>query len=117
MNELFKKVGWIALIDMCCDPLGRNAVAPFFYSAFSDATLQADQIAGLDVVCNPVFYDPAPFIETLKAAHKKDSRTRALLIVPDRDSHAWFKDLKKSKLFRVVSYYGTEDAIFTYTTD
>ena len=38
LAQIIRKIGWKWLIDMCSDPEGTNATAPFFYSAKHDAT-------------------------------------------------------------------------------
>lgn len=39
MKSIEHDSGWHGMIDVCCDKLGFNALAPLCYSAFEDAIL------------------------------------------------------------------------------
>ena len=37
LGELYELVGWKAVVDLCCDVIGSNALAPLFFDAMTDA--------------------------------------------------------------------------------
>jgi hypothetical protein len=47
----------------------------------------------MDIMCNPVYYKSGEYIDTLEEAYNKNENTRALLVVPVRESQEWFKNL------------------------
>ena len=62
---------------------GLNALAPLFYDASQDATLQTEVIAGKDLVCNPPFDRVQDFIALVERAYANNAATRCIFIAPD----------------------------------
>ena len=98
---------------MCCNALGSNSLCPFYYDAISDATLQAEMLAGRKLLCNPIFDRCDRFIETLQQAFELNSSTKAILVCPARFSNQWFIDLCENRNFKVVAYYPPGTKLFT----
>ena len=88
--------GWWPVIDQCSDVCGANSQAPFYYDAQSDGSLQEEFLEGMDIVSNPPFKDPEPFIDCINRAYAKNPKTRAYLVVPERPNQEWFKELEWS---------------------
>ena len=51
----------------------------------SDGLRQAQSIAGMDVIANPVFDRCLEFLKVLTDAYDADHNTRALFVVPKRN--------------------------------
>ena len=113
LAKIFRKLRWKPTVDICCTPGGGNATGPFYYDAESDALHQAAHLAGLDLMCNPAFDCTEKFINLLIEVYNKNDNTRAVLIVPERRSNQWFKDLIENKLFRLVFYWTKNMGIFS----
>ena len=58
------RVGWCPVVDICSDVVGGNSLAPLFYCAFEDSTLQSAYLRGKHLICNPPFN--APTIEKFR---------------------------------------------------
>lgn len=39
LEEIYKKIDWKLVIDMCCDPTGSNALVPLYFDAIVDSTM------------------------------------------------------------------------------
>ena len=72
------------LIDLFCDCLLVNALAPFGYCAMHDALQQEEHLVNMLIWCNPTFVDATieAAIEMLARVVKRGDKTRALLLVP-----------------------------------
>ena len=55
ISEVFILVGWKPFIDLCCNVIGSNALALFFFSGMTDALRQKRKITGMDLMVNPCF--------------------------------------------------------------
>lgn len=111
--HIYEKVRWKPWIDICTDVLGINSSAPFYYDAMSDGTLQAENLAGMHIMCNPPYYRSDEFIETLEQAYEICPETRAILIVPAREKQDWFIYLTLSPHWTLVSKYSIQANVFT----
>ena len=96
-------VGWSPDIDICCNVLGINSTCPFYYDPLTDSRKQGKFIQGMWIMCNPPFYLSEKYIQMLEKAFRDDPETRALLIVPEKLTLRWFKNLCKSKYWNLVS--------------
>lgn len=113
LAEIFIIVGWKPFIDMCCNSIGSNSCAPFFYCAQADGLKQARSIAGKDVLCNPPYDLCLEFYQMLIDAYKTNDCTRALLIVPVRPTKDYYILLEKNPKFTMVAYYTPGTKCFT----
>ena len=55
LGKLYVLVGWKAVVDMTCDIIGSNSLAPLYFDSMTDALLQANYLAGKCIVCNPLY--------------------------------------------------------------
>ena len=39
LGKLFVKIGWKAAVDMCCNIIGSNSLAPFYFDSMTDSLL------------------------------------------------------------------------------
>ena len=112
LAEVYSRVGWKPAIDLCCSVTGSNACAPFYFDAMSDGLRQAQSIAGMDVIANPVFDRCLEFLKVLTDAYDADPNTRALFVVPKR-KHCYYDKLGKDPRFSMVAFYFSGAPLFT----
>ena len=82
LQSMISILGWVPIVDICCDTLGSNALAPLYLDARVDALIHEEYLRGKRVVCNPPFDQAEEFIELLEQAYSNNKDTRAMLIVP-----------------------------------
>ena len=80
----------------------------------SDGLRQAQSIAGMDVIANPVFDRCLQFLKVLTDAYEADPNTRALFVVPLR-SHEYYDKLDMDPRFDMVGCYSPGSPLFTGT--
>ena len=89
------------LIDCCCDKLGSNSLAPFYYSAREDCRKQ--NLSGLSFMVNPPYKDIPSFVSMCEKACEQDPATQPILILPDNSSDV-IKQWKAGNRWQVISY-------------
>ena len=67
--EILKKIDWYPILDICCDVLGSNALALFYFDARSDSLQQLEYLKGKNIVCNPPYDQCDKFIDLIEKAH------------------------------------------------
>ena len=86
LDKIFKIVGWKPAVDLACNPIGSNAVAPLFICAMADALKSRKYLPGKRLMVNPMFKLTKEYKELLEQALRDDPTTRAIFVVPDRPS-------------------------------
>lgn len=56
------------MLDLRCDELGSNALAPLYFDASVDTTLQLQYLIGKHMVVNPPFKMVMQFLELVEKA-------------------------------------------------
>jgi hypothetical protein len=46
IRKLELRAGWYIMVDICCDPLGSNALGPLYFSAYENALQQSSYLKG-----------------------------------------------------------------------
>ena len=114
LQKAVDAVGWPPAIDPCCDPLGSNALAPLYYSAWQNSLLQHSSLLGADLIVNPPYSRIKEFLTLLNNLFEEDPETRAILIVPHRETKdKWFETLSTDKKFRLLQSWSSGSEMFT----
>ena len=113
-QNLYEDVGWEGDLDPCCNSIGTNAQGPLIYSAIEDGLLQLEYLLGQKIICNPAFPLCDEFLKLLEAAKEQQPLdTKALAILPHRDTNDWFKNFVARNKWRVVRRYPEGTKLFS----
>lgn len=117
LHLIFTRAGWPAMIDICCDLVGGNALAPLFFSSYEDALKQLRYLLGKRIICNPVFHRVDEFRKLLEQAYFLDRTTKVIFIVPIRDNdkaiNVWFKQLATGGKWGLLEKFSRDTDAFS----
>ena len=113
LSKIFRLVRWKPALDLACNPIGSNAVAPLFISAMVDALRSGRYIKGKRLMVNPIFVLIRQYKALLEQAFTDDPTTRAIFVVPDRPKKEWFQELLASDHWHIVCHVPAENPMFT----
>jgi len=104
------------MVDMCCDTVGGNANAPFYFSAYEDALQQSSYLLGKRILCNPVFHKIRDYQLFLENIFELDPSTKVLFIVPLRinKSNPWCKEMLEGGKWSLLEVYSRDSSAFSH---
>lgn len=109
--KLFDMISFDITMDGCCDLAGSNKYADKWCSAEEsclDANLDEEH-----VYANTPFRISDQFVEHFEATKRRSRKFKALIIVPDRHSNDWHRNMVARNNWRLLFYYPVGTKLFT----
>ena len=111
-SRVIAQARFVPWLDMCCDVLGSNSLAPYYYSAAQDSLRQ--DLAGAEVLCNPPYKCSAAFIRKCEEACEENRATQVILVVPQTKGAEFGQFVQADRWELLIRYeYGARSLFST----